>query len=70
MIGIISGFSNLIPYVGAVIAFLLSVAMGLLSDEPIRALYAVIIVLVLQQVDSILIVPKVVGKSVELHLHL
>lgn len=67
MIGIISGFSNLIPYVGAVIAFLLSVAMGLLSGEPIRALYAVIIVLVLQQVDSILIVPKVVGKSVELH---
>lgn len=67
MIGIISGFSNLIPYVGAVIAFLLSVAMGLLSDEPIRALYAVIIVLVLQQVDSILIVPKVVGKSVELY---
>ena len=67
MIGIISGFSNLIPYVGAVIAFLLSVAMGLLSNEPIRALYAVIIVLVLQQVDSILIVPKVVGKSVELH---
>ncbi len=67
MIGILSGFSNLIPYVGAVIAFLLSVAMGLLSGEPIRALYAIIIVLILQQVDSILIVPKVVGKSVELH---
>lgn len=67
MIGILSGFSNLIPYVGAVMAFLLSVTMGLLSGEPIRALYAVIIVLVLQQVDSILIVPKVVGKSVELH---
>ena len=56
-----------IPYVGAVMAFLLSVTMGLLSGEPIRALYAVIIVLVLQQVDSILIVPRVVGKSVELH---
>ncbi len=67
MIGILSGFSNLIPYVGAVIAFLLSVAMGLLSGEPIRALYAIIIVFILQQVDSILIVPKVVGKSVELH---
>lgn len=67
MIGIISGFSNLIPYVGAVMAFLLSVAMGLLSGEPIRALYAIIIVLILQQIDSILIVPKVVGKSVELH---
>ena len=67
MIGIISGFSNVIPYVVAVMAFLLSVAMGLLSGEPIRALYAIIIVLVLQQIDSILIVPKVVGKSVELH---
>lgn len=67
MIGIISGFSNLIPYVGAVVAFILSVAMGLLSGDPIKALYAVIIVLILQQIDSIIIVPKVVGKSVELH---
>lgn len=67
LIGVISGFSNLIPYIGAVMALLLSVAVGLLSGTPIKALYAVIIVLVLQQVDSILIVPKVVGKSVELH---
>ena len=67
LIGVISGFSNLIPYVGAVMAFLLSVAMGLLSGAPIKALYAVIVVLVLQQIDSIFIVPKVVGKSVELH---
>jgi predicted PurR-regulated permease PerM len=67
LIGIISGFSNLIPYVGAIMAFLLSVSVGLLSGEPIKALYAVIIVLVLQQIDSIFIVPRVVGKSVELH---
>ena len=67
VIGIISGFSNLIPFVGAVVAFILSVGVGLLSDDPIKALYAAIIVLVLQQVDSIFIVPKVVGKSVELH---
>lgn len=67
LIGVISGFSNLIPYVGAIVAFLLSVSVGLLSGEPIKALYAVIIVLVLQQIDSIFIVPKVVGKSVELH---
>lgn len=67
VIGVISGFSNLIPYVGAIMAFFLSVAMGLLSGTPIKALYAIIVVLVLQQIDSILIVPKVVGKSVELH---
>jgi len=67
LIGVISGFSNLIPYIGAVVALMLSIGVGLLSGTPIKALYAVIIVLVLQQVDSIFIVPKVVGKSVELH---
>lgn len=67
IIGIISGFSNLIPYVGAIVAFVLSVGVGLLSGTPIKALYAAIIVLALQQLDSIFIVPKVVGKSVELH---
>lgn len=67
LIGIISGLSNLIPYVGAVVAFALSVTVGLFSGTPVKALYAVIIVLVLQQIDSIFIVPKVVGKSVELH---
>lgn len=67
VIGIISGFSNLIPYLGAVVAFILSVSVGLLSGTPLKALYAGIIVLVLQQIDGIFIVPKVVGKSVELH---
>ena len=62
LIGLISGFSNLIPYIGAVVAFILSVSVGLLSGEPIMALYAAIIVLVLQQIDSVFIVPKVVGK--------
>lgn len=66
-IGVISGFSNLIPYVGAIVAFILSVSVGLLSGTPIKALYAAIIVVLLQQIDGIFIVPKVVGKSVELH---
>lgn len=67
LIGIISGFSNLIPYIGAIVAFILSVIMGFLSGTPATALYAAISVIVLQQIDSIIIVPKVVGKSVELH---
>ena len=67
VIGVITGFSNLIPYVGAFVAYVLSILMGLLSGEPIKALYAAIIVLVIQQVDSMVIVPKVVGQSVKLH---
>lgn len=66
IIGIISGFSNIIPYFGAIMGFVLAVVMALISGEPITALYAAILMLVLQQVDSLIIVPKVVGESVEL----
>lgn len=67
LLGLISGFSNLIPYFGAFMAFLLAVFAGLLSGTPAKALYASILILLLQQVDSIFIVPKVVGKKVEMH---
>lgn len=67
VLGLISGFSNLIPYFGAIMAFLLAILAGLLSGESIRALYASILILVLQQIDSAYIVPKVVGKKVEMH---
>ncbi|WP_312046683.1 AI-2E family transporter [Anaerotignum sp.] len=67
VLGLISGFSNLIPYFGAFIAFVLAILAGLLSGESIRALYASILILILQQIDSVYIVPKVVGKKVEMH---
>ncbi len=67
IIGVISGFSNLIPYVGAIVAFILSISVALLSGTPIKALYAAIVILLLQQLDSAVIVPKVVGSKVKLH---
>lgn len=66
-LGLLSGFSNLIPYFGAITAFIFAVFSGLLSGTPAKALYASILILLLQQIDSILIVPKAVGKRVELH---
>ena len=67
LLGLISGFSNLIPYFGAIMAFILAVFAGLLSGTPAKALYASILILLLQQVDSIFIVPKAVGRKVEMH---
>lgn len=67
VIGIVSGFSNLIPYFGAIVAFLLAVLSGVFSDVPMRGLYAAIIILLLQQVDSTVIVPKIMGKKMKLH---
>ncbi len=66
IIGIIAAFSNVIPYFGALVGFLLAISVALISGEPMQALYASIGMLILQQVDTIFIQPKVVGESVEL----
>ncbi len=66
IIGIVSGFANIIPYFGAFIAFVLAMIVTLLSGEPIKALYAAIVIIVLQQLDGIVIGPKVVGENVKL----
>jgi len=67
LIGVVSGFSNLIPYIGAVVAFVLAVLVALLGGTPAKALYAAIIIIILQQIDGMIIVPRVVGKKVKLH---
>lgn len=67
IIGIVAGLANLIPYFGSVIGVSLAVTVGLISNEPIRALYAFVALIILQQIDGSIIVPKVVGENVDLH---
>lgn len=67
VIGIIAGICNMIPYIGPVVGTILAVIMALLSGEPITALWAIIGMLVVQQVDNNLLAPKIVGDSVGLH---
>lgn len=67
LIGIISGFSNIIPYIGAFIGLALAVIVGLLNGTPLKALAALIVILILQQVDGAIISPKVVGNQIDLH---
>ena len=66
IIGIIAGFSNIIPYFGALMGFVLAISVAILSGQPIKAVYASLVMLILQQIDTVFIVPKVVGESVEL----
>ena len=67
VIGIISGICNMIPYVGPIVGTILAAVMGLLSGSPIKALYAIIAMLVVQQIDNNFLAPKIVGQSVGLH---
>lgn len=66
IIGILSGIANFIPYFGAVVGFFLSVAAALLEGNITKAIIAGAIVFVLQQIDGMFIVPKIVGEKVEL----
>jgi len=67
IIGIIAGICNMIPYIGPIIGTVLAVIIALLSGQPIKAIWAIIGMLVIQQVDNSLLAPKIVGDSVGLH---
>lgn len=67
IIGIVSGIFNLIPYFGPVVGFVLAVVIGLLDNNPMKAVYGAIAILTIQQIDGWFIVPKVVGDCVKLH---
>ncbi len=67
LIGMTAGISNVIPYFGPIIGSIPAVIVGLLSGSPIKALLALIVLVVVQQIDSTVISPRVVGDSVGLH---
>lgn len=67
VIGLISGICNMIPYVGPLVGTILAAVMGLLSGRPIKVIYTIISMLVVQQIDNNLLAPKIVGDSVGLH---
>lgn len=67
LIGMTAGISNIIPYFGPIIGSVPAIIVGLLSGSPIKALLAVVVMIVVQQIDSVLISPRIVGDSVGLH---
>jgi predicted PurR-regulated permease PerM len=67
LVGLTAGIFNLVPLIGPFIGAIPAVFIGLLSGHPIRALYAVLVLLVVQQIDNHLISPTVMGRTVRLH---
>lgn len=67
VIGIIAGICNMIPYVGPLVGTVLAAIMGLLSGNLIKIVYAIISMLIVQQIDNNFLAPKIVGNSVGLH---
>ena len=65
MIGVLIAFTALIPLVGAFIGCFVG-AFFILVDTPVKAVWFVVMFLIIQQLEGNLIYPKVVGNSVGL----
>lgn len=63
MISVIVGITNVIPFFGPFIGAIPSVFI-LLLENPIDALYFVIIIVIIQQLDGNVIGPKIVGNAI------
>ena len=66
VLGIIAGAAEVIPYFGPIIGALPAVALALL-ENPLLAAKVIVSFFLIQQVESSLIAPKVVGDTVGLH---
>lgn len=67
LIGIFAGLCNVIPYFGPVMGMIPAFFVGLLNGGFIAGVIPVVALLIVQQVDSNFIYPKVVGSSTGLH---
>jgi predicted PurR-regulated permease PerM len=66
LIGIIAGFLNLIPFVGPVVGGALAALVALLNSDPWQAVWAVLIMIAVQQLDNHLITPMIQRARVNL----
>ncbi len=66
IIGIIAGVFNIVPYLGPIISGGLAVAVGLVQS-PYKALSALIVFLIVHQIEGGILSPRIVGENVGLH---
>jgi len=65
-IGVLTGFLALIPYFGGTFAFVIAIVLELLLATPVQAVKSGAAILILQQIDSMLVQPRIVGDKVDL----
>ena len=66
-IGFFAGIANIIPYFGPILGMVPAFIVGLFTGGLSHGIFAVVVLLIIQQIDGNLIYPKVVGASTGLH---
>jgi predicted PurR-regulated permease PerM len=67
LVGMVAGVFNLVPLIGPFIGGGLAVVIALISGQPLKAVWAALVLLAVQQIDNHLISPNVMGRTVQLH---
>ena len=66
LIGLASGVLNVIPYAGALIAFIPAVTLALAYNGPTNALIVAVLIVVIHQIDGNFVAPRVLKENVGL----
>jgi len=66
ILGMVAGFFNIIPYFGPIVGAIPAVALALLKD-PLLALWVVLMFFGIQQLENLVLSPKILGERVGLH---
>ena len=66
LLGFMIGLFNMIPYFGAIFAVAISILITLITGGVSQTLIMAIVVIILQQIDSNIINPKIIGSSLEI----
>lgn len=66
LLGFLIGLFNMIPYIGAIIAVAISAIITLITGGISQAIWMLIVVIILQQIDANIINPKIIGQSLKI----
>ena len=66
LLGFMIGLFNIIPYFGAIVAVAISVIITIITRGLSQTAIMAIVVIILQQIDSNIINPKIIGNSLEI----
>ena len=66
LLGFMIGLFNMIPYVGAIIAVAIAAIITLITGGLSQAIWMLIVVIILQQIDANIINPHIVGQSLKI----
>ena len=66
LLGFMIGLFNIIPYFGAIVAVVISTIITIFTGGFAKAIWMVIVVVILQQIDANIINPKIVGNALQL----